>query len=387
MCTHAHKAIPSRANCAPTCSYASALYAEDARSVCGGTCGVAVWRPVVPVGYVKLGDVLGEVRGGAPTQQAAALAINSGLVAFPVGFELVWVHDGGGGSGSDDSGEDDTGGGGGGGGARALWRPIAPKGYAALGCVASVGAPGQEPAPPPVRSVGCVHANALVDASRGAAYALPPGGRLCGSAAQEATRTGGTASGDAVARESEGVDGADDGGAEWAREGEAGRVDGADGWGATTAMPALAWSALNAAGTFDVCAAGGGAAGCVESVGWHGPLDLRSPLGIPPAALTDEAQLHALQAPHGGGGGGGSGSGGGGEPEPALNAAARDGAPAASSPPRAPSVGASAPTPSTRAAPLCELAQRQYLASRARALGVLAHNRGVAHAIEFTRLW
>jgi vacuolar protein sorting-associated protein 13A/C len=44
-----------------------------------------------------------------------ALAINSGLVAYPVGFTLVWESPG-----------------------IALWRPIPPKGYVAMGCIATM---------------------------------------------------------------------------------------------------------------------------------------------------------------------------------------------------------------------------------------------------------
>ena len=61
--------------------------------------------------------------------QVVAVAVNSGLVEFPTGYDRVWQGD-----------------------RAALWRPRAPAGYAALGCVAAMGSD-----PPALTTVVCVH--------------------------------------------------------------------------------------------------------------------------------------------------------------------------------------------------------------------------------------
>lgn len=61
--------------------------------------------------------------------QALAVAVNSGLVDYPVGFSEVWACEG-----------------------LTIWQPKAPANYAALGCL--ITADGK---PPPLSSVVCVH--------------------------------------------------------------------------------------------------------------------------------------------------------------------------------------------------------------------------------------
>ncbi|KAK9834254.1 hypothetical protein WJX81_000411 [Elliptochloris bilobata] len=110
-----------------------------------------------------------------------------------------------------------------------LWLPDAPEGYAALGCVA---APGD--APPPVAAGACVHRGALVEAALGEFLLLK----------QERS---------------------------W-------RGRGQDVGHLTEAPGAHLWRVENAAGTFLACSPEDGSPA--------GPfVDLRSPLGIAPAAL------------------------------------------------------------------------------------------------------
>ncbi len=46
--------------------------------------GLAVWRPQPPEGYLSLGDVPIPGAAGAPSFAVAVLAVNSGLVAYPL---------------------------------------------------------------------------------------------------------------------------------------------------------------------------------------------------------------------------------------------------------------------------------------------------------------
>ena len=57
------------------------------------------------------------------------MAINSGLVEFPTGYDLAWQ-----------------------GGNVCLWKPTAPPGYAPIGCVFGLGSE-----PPALSAVVCVH--------------------------------------------------------------------------------------------------------------------------------------------------------------------------------------------------------------------------------------
>ncbi|GFR52308.1 hypothetical protein Agub_g14845, partial [Astrephomene gubernaculifera] len=165
--------------------------------------GLSLWRPQPQPGYISLGDVL--VSGSRmPYDQVATLAVNSGLVAFPMSYDLIWVATDG---------------------SVAIWRPVPPPGYVALGCLAGEGIGGGEggstavvPPPPPLSAVGCVAERACVEGRLG--ECLPAG------------------------------------------EGDV-----------------RLWGLQNEGATFEVATAG-----------THlpaGPLyDLRSPLGVPPAALT-----------------------------------------------------------------------------------------------------
>ncbi len=58
-----------------------------------------------------------------------AVAVNSGLVDYPKGFDKVWSAPG-----------------------LNIWRPQPPKGYVALGCFVSA-----EDGPPPLSALVCVH--------------------------------------------------------------------------------------------------------------------------------------------------------------------------------------------------------------------------------------
>ncbi|KAL6745679.1 hypothetical protein V8C86DRAFT_3150873 [Haematococcus lacustris] len=102
-------------------------------------CEVTFWRPLPPEGYASLGDVAAPGPPGLPPPRPVhLLAINSGLLAWPRALTRCWL------------GPDGC----------SLWRPQAPPGYAALGCVASP----LPDTPPPLTSVGCVALPALVAA-------------------------------------------------------------------------------------------------------------------------------------------------------------------------------------------------------------------------------
>ncbi|MEW5298732.1 MAG: hypothetical protein WDW36_001820 [Sanguina aurantia] len=114
--------------------------------------GVTVWRPTAPSGYVILGDVV--TAGSAqPQSQVAVLAVNSGLVAHPLGYTLVWSFEGG-----------------------AVWRPIPPPHYLSMGCVTT----SDSADPPSVRLVGCVHERVVVEAALGSCLLMCAHGNLWG---------------------------------------------------------------------------------------------------------------------------------------------------------------------------------------------------------------
>lgn len=82
----------------------------------GGAAALSVWAPVVPMGFVALGHVA--TVGGARPRFALAVkraAIPGSSLVAPQGFNKAWEGDGG-----------------------AVWVPVAPAGYVAMGCVASV---------------------------------------------------------------------------------------------------------------------------------------------------------------------------------------------------------------------------------------------------------
>lgn len=148
-------------NVRPPCEVSHAL---EAKLVESAPC-VTFWRPLPPIGYAVLGDcvMLGSAQpsfqvislglwsahftasrlADGPTScarhhteciltcslQALAVAVNSGLVDYPVGFIKVWGCEG-----------------------LAIWNPKAPDNYAALGCIITTD--GKQP---PLSSVVCVH--------------------------------------------------------------------------------------------------------------------------------------------------------------------------------------------------------------------------------------
>lgn len=92
----------------------------------------------VPSSYVSLGSIA--LAGpGPPSFQVLAVAVNSGLVAFPIAFTRVWSPRG-----------------------LSVWLPQAPPDYVALGYVAVRGDQA-----PPLTCVGCLHRHVVVPASMG----------------------------------------------------------------------------------------------------------------------------------------------------------------------------------------------------------------------------
>lgn len=80
--------------------------------------------------------------------QVCTIALNSGLAANPIGFKKVW--------------EDESG--------VALWFPVPPESYAAVGCMATV-----DGNPPPTTSCLCLHVLTLVETSvSGCVWRQPP---------------------------------------------------------------------------------------------------------------------------------------------------------------------------------------------------------------------
>lgn len=73
-----------------------------------------------------------------------ALAVNSGLVAFPSGYDPVWSASG-----------------------IQLWRPKAPEGYIALGCLATAGIE-----PPSLTVMVCLHHTVGIEAPLGQCLAV-----------------------------------------------------------------------------------------------------------------------------------------------------------------------------------------------------------------------
>ena len=76
--------------------------------------------------------------------QVMAVAINSGIVAFPTGYECVTTV-----------------------GEVKIWRPLAPEGYVVLGCLAGAGSE-----PPAPSQMVCVHASVAVDAPLASCFLL-----------------------------------------------------------------------------------------------------------------------------------------------------------------------------------------------------------------------
>ena len=80
------------------------------------------------------------------TGQVLALAINSGLVNYPVRYESAFESEG-----------------------LSVWAPVPPKGYAALGFMATAG-----PEPPALTAMVCPHTCVCVESELGMCLALGP---------------------------------------------------------------------------------------------------------------------------------------------------------------------------------------------------------------------
>lgn len=85
---------------------------------------------------------------GCVLVQVLALAINSGLVAFPTAYDAIWsapgIH---------------------------LWRPRPPEGYIPLGCMAT---PTSDP--PPLTALACLHNTLGIEAPLGQCLVVKQGG-------------------------------------------------------------------------------------------------------------------------------------------------------------------------------------------------------------------
>eukprot|EP00884_Botryococcus_braunii_P010315 jgi/Botrbrau1/19285/Bobra.0073s0028.1 len=115
--------------------------------VIGTDSGVTFWRPQAPTGYAPLGDCI--TRGDRqPTYQVVTVAVNSGLVMFPEGFDKICT-----------------------GGGVTVWLPRPPPDYVSLGCVATAGN-----GPPASNSVACIHQKAVIQASLGPCLLFQPPG-------------------------------------------------------------------------------------------------------------------------------------------------------------------------------------------------------------------
>ncbi|KAK9819963.1 hypothetical protein WJX72_004515 [[Myrmecia] bisecta] len=189
-------------------------------SVLGEERGLTFWRPQAPIGYAILGDCMTSGKK-QPTFQVLAVAVNSGLVAYPVSYISLWSVPG-----------------------LSLWWPQPPKGYASLGCLVTAG-----PEPPSLTDAVCIHSSVGVEAPLGQCLTVRPEDWRRGL---RPTRT----------------------------TGDLGHIA-ADQPGAVNV-----WCVENAAATIAVCSS--------EQGSPDGPfLDLRSPLGVTPAALSAAAKTKA----------------------------------------------------------------------------------------------
>jgi vacuolar protein sorting-associated protein 13A/C len=100
--------------------------------------GFTFWAPVAPPGHCILGHVL-TTGISQPTHEVMCIALNSGIVKWPVSFKSVWHA------------------------ANAyVWEPIPPPGYRVLGCMVTA-----KKKPPQIQSVVCVHERAIVSTPLG----------------------------------------------------------------------------------------------------------------------------------------------------------------------------------------------------------------------------
>lgn len=98
--------------------------------------GASIWRPRAPPGFFILGDVAVSHRTKYVGQNVLVVRDDGELVAPPISFEMIWSDNG-----------------------IAIWRPIPPSGYVALGCVATpVGLTNEEmQTKDGIDSLRCVH--------------------------------------------------------------------------------------------------------------------------------------------------------------------------------------------------------------------------------------
>jgi vacuolar protein sorting-associated protein 13A/C len=111
--------------------------------------GFTFWEPIAPPGHCILGHVL--TAGTAqPTHEVMCVALASGIVAWPLGFQKVWN-----------------------GGTAVVWEALPPDGYTAIGCLVTTG-----DQPPWLNSMVCVHSAVLVQARIGECLARSGEGSL-----------------------------------------------------------------------------------------------------------------------------------------------------------------------------------------------------------------
>ena len=99
--------------------------------------GFTFWAPEAPPGHGILGHLITSGTS-QPTQEVISIALNSGVVAWPLKYEMCWKAD-----------------------SATVWEATAPPGYIALGCFVTMGEK------PGMYSMLCVHERVLVMAPVG----------------------------------------------------------------------------------------------------------------------------------------------------------------------------------------------------------------------------
>ncbi|CAI5951576.1 unnamed protein product [Closterium sp. NIES-65] len=150
---------------------------------------ITLWRPCAPAGYAILGDCA--TVGAAPPEHAV-LAVSTAFrrVKRPLGFSLLWCSHAPAAAPAQEAADVAAGGEGGDDTHCRIWLPLAPPGYAALGCVAAVGR-----APPHVSTVHCVRCDLLTPSSLSDCIFYRPGARSPTSDASGTERGGNTGGG------------------------------------------------------------------------------------------------------------------------------------------------------------------------------------------------
>lgn len=117
--------------------------------------GISFWRVQCPSGYGVLGDVatIGELPF---SEQALCVSLSSGFVAFPLQFIPVFQLE-----------EKLT-----------VWKPVAPRGFVALGCLARKHSKSGEQVPPSETSCVCVHEEVVVETMTGSCLWTGPAGSI-----------------------------------------------------------------------------------------------------------------------------------------------------------------------------------------------------------------